>query len=305
MGSSVITKIKVGITTCIALGLLIGGILWVKEFNPATQNLLFTVRFSNGQGIAGGDPITISGIKVGEVRNVSLTEDNKAEVILFITKKVNLSDDCTFTIRDVGLMGDKMLVITPGTSTIPLDPTRVYTGADSRGLTELIESADAVMIRLDILGKKLDNDLDIAKLSRSFEQTFEKIQQVARVYETLAEENRKPLKESISNLNETAGEMQKFMKRNDTRLADAIDSFQKTTVKIGIALDNFNNLSSAIDTVSTYIESGEGSLARLIKSDALYEELRRTNATIDSFVTDFKTNPGKYTKDMKFRIRLF
>ena len=123
--------------------------------------------------------------------------------------------------------------------------------------------------------------------------------------ENLAQDNREPLKKSIGNLEEVSQEMKAFIRDNNSKFVDAIESFQKTTVKIYDALDDLKNLSTVIDTLSTYMETGEGSLARLIKSDELYEEIRKTNASIDSFVVDFKRNPGKYTKDMNFKIRLF
>ena len=70
-------------------------------------------------------------------------------------------------------------------------------------------------------------------------------------------------------------------------------------------MENIESFSTVFDTLSVYMESDKGTLAKLIKTDELYEELRRTNASIDSFITDFKRNPGKYTKNMKFKIRLF
>jgi len=305
MGSSFYTKVKVGITSFIAIFLLFAGVFWVKEFNPAVKKLRFTVVFVNGERIASGDPIILSGIKVGEVSGVSLTQDNKAAIELYITKKVSLLDDCKFTIEDVGLMGDKALVITPGTSTVPLDVNKVYSGTDASGMSDLIANADMVLQRLSSFADKLDKDVDLAKLADSFNQTLEKMQNAVTEYEKVAHENREPLKKSIDNFNEASREIRDFVHSNDSRLVLAIDSFQKTTDKISVALDNFNNLSTLIDTVSVYMDAGEGTLARLIKSDELYEELRQTNANLDSFVTDFKCNPGKYTKDMKFKIRLF
>ncbi|MBN1292135.1 MAG: MCE family protein [Candidatus Latescibacteria bacterium] len=305
MKYSFYTKVKVGITTIIALAVLISGVLWVKEFNPATNKIRFTVVFNNGERIAQGDPITLSGIKVGEISGVSLTKDNKAAITLYITKSIDLPEDCTFIIEDVGLMGDKALVIIPGTSTVMIDPEKIYYGTDASGMNALIDKAGAVLTKLNSIGDKLDKNLDISKLSDSFELTFEKIQLALKEYEQIARENRDPLRESINNFNTASQDVKNFIAESDSKLIDAIDGFQKTTDKISLALDDMKSISSLIDTVTTYMESGEGTFARLVKSDELYEELRNTNANLDSFVTDFKKNPGKYTKDMNFKIRLF
>jgi len=265
----------------------------------------FTVVFDNGYGIAGGDPVTISGVKIGEIRRVSLTSDNKAALDIMIAGTYILSDDCVFTIEDVGLMGDKALAIAPGTSPKPLDESKIYYGSETLGMRNIMASSVKVLERLNSIAEKIDNDLDIKRLSESFEQTTGKFQEALLMYEKMADENREPLKNSITNFEEASQDVRSFIRANDMKLVKAIESFQETTEKISAAVDKFKNLSTVVDTLSTYMNTGEGSLARLIKSDDLYEELRQTNATIDSFVTDFKRNPGKYTKDMTFKIRLF
>ena len=77
MSSSIFTKMKVGFTTILALTMLFGGILWVKNYNPATKKIRLAVIFDNGRDIYNGDPVKISGIKIGEVTEISLTEDTE------------------------------------------------------------------------------------------------------------------------------------------------------------------------------------------------------------------------------------
>ena len=121
----------------------------------------------------------------------------------------------------------------------------------------------------------------------------------------MALDNREPLKQSLQSFQDSAHNLNEFIRKNDDRFESALISFQQTSEKISLALDTMENLSTVVDSLSLYMKSGKGTFAKLVRSDDLYEELRRTNANIDSFVTDFKLNPGKYTKDMKFKIRLF
>ena len=305
MGSSLSTKIKVGFTTVLSFVILFAGTLWVKQYNPAAKKTQFSVVFENGNGISAGDPVSISGIKVGEVNGVSLSEDNKASIEVTITKRVNLYEDCSFTIDDVGLMGDKTLEIVPGTSGKPFDASVVQYGTGKPGLSAIMASSGEILEKLNSIADKIYSELDIRKLITSFEQTNDKFQQALTLYEDLARDNKEPIKTSIDNFEEASQELKTFIKNNDSKLAEAIDSFRGTTDKVSAALDNLDPLKTVVDTLSYYINTDEGSLARLLKSDELYEELRNTNASIDSFVTDFKRNPGKYTNDIQFKIRLF
>ena len=304
MGTSSLIKLKVGFTTLIALVILFGGILWVKDYNPAKKKLRLTVEFIDGCGIAPGDPVEISGIKVGVVNKVSLSEDNLALVSFYINY-IKLPRDCSFTVKDVGLMGDKALMITPGKESGEIDPDIIQKGTGGSGIGSLMSDAGEILEKLNNISEKIDNDLDILKLSNDFEQTLDKFQNVIDIYEELAIENKEPLKKSLKNLEASTTELKNFIESNDNKLEKAIESFQHTSDKMYSFIEDMQNLSTVVDTIAAYIGSGEGTVARLLKYDDLYEELRQTNANIDSLITDFKRNPGKYTKDMEFKLRLF
>ena len=158
---------------------------------------------------------------------------------------------------------------------------------------------------MNSITEKLDNDLDIAGLSERFEQTFQKLSEAVDTYRNVMVENREPLKRTLRNIDDAATGIKNFVDSNDNRLSKAIDSFNEASEQVGVLLKGTENLVVIIDTLAVHMQAGNGTLARLIKQDDLYEELRQTNAHIDSFLIDFKTNPGKYTKDMKFKVRLF
>ena len=305
MGSLSYTKLKVGIISILALVILFGGTSWIKQYKPMTKKVKITVLFTDAKGITTGDPVTMSGVKIGEVTNINLNSDNKALVEFYNFKGVSLSSDCAFIIKDVGLMGDKMLVVIPGLDNSDIDINKIQVGTKYTDLSDLVDGAHDVITKLNRISSRLDKDLDIAKLTRSFEQTFDKFNQAITVYEEIARDTHEPIVKSIKSFEASANEMRQFLKKNDNRFERAVESFQKTSEKISLAFDSIEKFSTIVDTLSAYMESGEGTLAKLVKTDELHEELRRTSASIDSFITDFKLNPGKYTKDMKFKIRLF
>jgi len=304
MSSLFFTKLKVGFVTILSIIILFWGILWVKNYNPLKRKITMAVVFNNGMDINSGDPVQMSGIKIGEVTDVSLTEDNKA-LVKFYINYIKLSPDCSFMVKDVGFMGDKALVIVPGKESGEINPDVILKGIDGADMNSLISNASEILQKLNSISGKIDNDLDIAKLSNDFKQTLDKFQKAITAYEKLALENKDPLKKSIKNFEASTHQLKNIIERNDNKLEQTIGSFQQTSDRLSIFIDDMQNLSSVVDTISTYMDSGEGTFARLIKYDELYEEIRQTNANIDSFIMDFKRDPGKYTKDMKFKIRLF
>jgi phospholipid/cholesterol/gamma-HCH transport system substrate-binding protein len=298
------TKLKVGITTIMALLVLFSGIFWLKSYNPAIKKVTLVVEFEDGRLITGGDPVQISGIKVGEVSDVSLSAGNRA-LVKFYMNYTRLAPDTEFSIADVGLMGDKALVIVPGSEPGQIDLKAVQHGVVQPDIGMLVQRAGAILVRIESIAADIDTSLDVRQLAVQFDSTLQNFNKAITLYSNLAHDTRDPLKQSLANLNETSNGLKTFVDDNGEKLTLAISSFQKTADRFSTLIDGLRALPSTVDTLSYYIESDEGTFSRLLRSGDLYEELRQTNAAIDSFVVDFKQNPGKYTKQMQFKVRLF
>lgn len=80
-------------------------------------------RFSNVAGLKVGNDVQIAGVKVGQVKLISLEKDLEAAiVVLEIKQGIELSDDSLAAIKTSGLIGDKYIAISPGGSGLILEP---------------------------------------------------------------------------------------------------------------------------------------------------------------------------------------
>ena len=75
-----------------------------------------TAEFSRSGGLESGNDIRISGIKVGSVTGLDLTDDYTAKVTLNIRNGVRLPVDTAAAVTTDGLMGGTFVQLTPGTS---------------------------------------------------------------------------------------------------------------------------------------------------------------------------------------------
>lgn len=76
--------------------------------------LRLEARFSEIGGLAVRAPVTISGVRVGEVRRIELYEDLDARVVLEIDAARKLPVDSAAEIRTAGLLGDQFIALEPG-----------------------------------------------------------------------------------------------------------------------------------------------------------------------------------------------
>ncbi len=296
------TALKVGVTTFIAFIVLFGGVLWVKQYNPLAIHRTFTVAFADGMGITGGDPVTLAGLRIGQVMGTQLGENNRALVIFTVYGDVDIHPDAVFTIEEVGLMGDRALAVEPGVVPGTLNPDVVHDGSEGENLSTFMESASDVLNNLQSISKRLDQELDIASLTSEYERTMARIADAMAAYERIAEENRAPLQQTLASVDATADSVRQFVTANDERFVAMLESFRETSDRIERTMTDLGDVASSMDM---RLESNQGTLAKLVNSEELYRELRHTNAQIDSFVTDIRVNPGRYTKGIKIDFKLF
>lgn len=59
-------------------------------------------------------PVTISGVKVGEVTGITLTEDFQAKLEMNLRKDLKLSTDTIASIVTAGVLGERYVILQPG-----------------------------------------------------------------------------------------------------------------------------------------------------------------------------------------------
>jgi phospholipid/cholesterol/gamma-HCH transport system substrate-binding protein len=115
-------KIRLGLFVAGGLTLFVLTILIIGKqknlFNPVFK---LSSTFYNVSGLQVGNNIRFSGINVGTIDNINIINDSTVKVDMSIRKEVKqfIKSDSKVTIGSEGLIGDKLLVITQGSSTAP------------------------------------------------------------------------------------------------------------------------------------------------------------------------------------------
>ncbi len=113
---------KLGMFVIIGLAFFIGTVYFVgKQKNLFGSTFHLQARFKTVSGLKEGNNIRFSGINVGTVNSIELETDSTVLVDLLIRKEVQqfIKSDAAASIGSDGLMGDKVLTISPGSGTSP------------------------------------------------------------------------------------------------------------------------------------------------------------------------------------------
>lgn len=117
MRATVVQKTKIGIFTIVGLLILLSGILVIgARKNMFTQTFLVYGDFKNVAGLQIGNIVRFSGIDAGTVSAITIRDDSTVRVTLKVKEKIHkfLKDDAVAAIGSDGLMGDKLINISPG-----------------------------------------------------------------------------------------------------------------------------------------------------------------------------------------------
>jgi len=92
------------------LALQLGEVPWLSS----GRTYLLNAEFSNISGVKTGADIQVAGVKIGTVKELSLNEDEYANVVMQIDRSVNVPKDSIASVKSKGIIGDKFIQISLG-----------------------------------------------------------------------------------------------------------------------------------------------------------------------------------------------
>ncbi|MCG2419101.1 MlaD family protein [Aequorivita sp. F47161] len=289
-------EVKTGILAIGAILLLIFGYSFLKGTNLLEKNREFYVKYDNVEGLAQAAPVTINGLTVGKVQDITFANTKGSLVVKFtVEKDFDFSKNSIVRIYSTGLIGGKALGIFP-----QYDANVAKSGDTLRGDVE-DGMLTAVTKALGPLERKVNNTLatvDTLLLS---------------INAIVDEETRRNLQQAIANLNTTLNSfagvsenLNQILSNNTGKLDNTFTNLDKTAGNLSKLTDSLSQLETGklvtdlqsvvdkMDKIVSGVENGEGSMGKLLKDDKLYENLEGASKQLEQLMQDLKLNPKRY-----------
>lgn len=280
------SKWKLGMFVIIGLVLFAGTIYFVgKQKNLFGSTFHLTARFESAGGLKEGNNIRFSGINVGTVSTITLT-DSVVIVDLVIKKDVQdfIKTDATATIGSDGLMGDKVLTINPGTQSNP--PVK----DGDLILTKKAIDMDDIMASIKT---NVDNAGIITKQLAEF--TYKINNGNGILSKVISDESfSNSLKTTLTNLQSSSEQFSRFavtMNNGKGALATLV-SDEELSNEIKKTVANLQSTSDEFAAFSAKINSGNGALSRLATDEKM-------GNTLDSTLSNLQGATKKLDENME------
>jgi len=287
-------EFKVGLTVLTALIVSIVAIVWLKEMSIAQKKHMYIVTFPSTGGLAASDQVQVNGIRKGQVKDMQLAGDHVV-VRLELAHDVVITRPSVVAIRDVGLMGEKVIAVDLRYGAA-YDVRDTITGVYQQGLAEVMGQ----------LGSSVDAVADVAENLKqltaslaeggALQTTLADFSATSHELRGLVTDNRVTLTHAMSDFAEASRSTRSLTVDKQEQVRSAIDHFASTAARMDSLSGRLDSLRQSLQGVATRVNGGDGTLGKLVSDDRLYDEMHSSIASLKSLIEDVKKNPKKYVK---------
>ena len=134
-------ELAVGLFVLLGLGCLAYLAIHLGKMEIMGSGYQVLVNFDNISGLKKGAAVEVAGVEVGRVESIHLSSGDRASVTLRLEPGLKLHDDAIASIRTKGIIGDKFVKLSPGSSEKIVPPGGKIRDTESAiDLEELISS---------------------------------------------------------------------------------------------------------------------------------------------------------------------
>jgi len=289
------TEIQVGATVIVALVILVAGTAWLKDTMLSASKTVWRVEFPQTGGLSGSDEVLVNGIRKGQVRSMGLEGDHVV-VELELADDVKLTHDSRVAIRNVGLMGERVIAVDLKTTGTPYAPGETIQGEYEQGLGEVMGQLGGAIDAVGDLSRELKNVASMLGRDGRLERTIQNFDETSEALRLVVSENRVALKSTMDNFSEASQTAKRLTTDREDQLRQALDNFSSAAEKMDHLSGRLDSLRSVIQGMTSRVERGEGTLGKLVNDEQLYAELNDSIQSFKALVEDIKAHPKRYLK---------
>jgi len=292
-------EFKVGVLAIVSICiLLLGYNFMMGRDNLFDRGRSFKVLYDNTQGLSVGTKLMYNGFKIGMVRSLKMDENQKIVAIVEVSSDMDIPEDSKIKI-EAQLLGGVTLKLLKGNSKefaqdgdiLDPDYSKDIFGAINSKVLNVTNSADSLFGTLNAFLHK-----------QELHEAVNNIPVVLHELTSTIIEIRKTISALEPALKQTSGSLSNFssnLPEYDRQLREGLEHFNKAgrqidSVRIKELLNNLSASSEKLALMLSDLNAGKGSMGKLLKDEALYSDIRNSNAELQRIMLDLKKYPEKY-----------
>ena len=251
----------------------------------------YYVYYDNASGLQNASAVVIRGVKVGQVSNVAIAEDepSKVAVTLAVSKDYAIPADSRAKVFSAGLMGGQAIELVIGSSAEMSEPGAKIAPLVEPGMIDMLTS-------------------EFGDIKEKLVSVMDNINVTLNSLNGLVDSNNANISAAIANLNGVLADIEQ------SDIVANLDSFTGTLKNNGEKIDsivaNVGNLTASLDEQQTgaklaqsveqlnallaKFNESDGTVGSLLNDKALYANLAEASNNLSLLLEDLKEHPKRY-----------
>jgi phospholipid/cholesterol/gamma-HCH transport system substrate-binding protein len=302
----------IGVLVVVSIVLLYFGLSYLKGVNLFQKQQKFYGVYDNAAGLQTSNPVILNGYKIGIVKAVHLHENGSGKIVVEVLLRdanLRIPRDTRLEIYDADLFGGKAIQLVLGTADeLALDKDTLTTSI-SLGLAEsvkqeieplkqkssqLFASVDSLLTNIrKVLSTEQTQDL--SEVFRDLKNTISNLEKTSYELNGMLANNKGKLSSIFDNVDAIAANL----RANNEELTHAIENASMITdslakLNLTATLRSVNDALQGVNKITNQINSGHGSLGKLVQTDSLHNQVLMASQSLDLLLNDIRVNPKRY-----------
>jgi phospholipid/cholesterol/gamma-HCH transport system substrate-binding protein len=292
---------KVGLFVLASAGLVV--VVWrtVSKEVGGGKSYVVHADLEDATGLAPHSRVTIAGIPVGSIKSIVL-DNGRARINVAVNGDVPLFDNATIGKKNASLLGESVIVLTPGTE----DHRKLHDGDEitivikEASTDQIMQDVARIADRIKVVSEQLANALGTEKGGQDMQAILQNLVDVTDALNRTVRENRDTIHETLVHLDnisangepqiakilENVRELTESVKElvatqnpngQPSEIRDMITHLDRTSRNLDEAMKHINNTTQRID-------EGKGTLGRLTKDETLINEVQGVAEGVNDYV---------------------
>ena len=297
--------IKVGALAILSIAIFIVSYLFMKGTLLQSGDPEYVALFKNVDKIKKSDKVYLSGVVIGSVTSIKfkdLTRPEDVELRFTANKEIKIPNDSKLQVISTSLMGNMGLNLVMGRNSQVLKPSETLEGLPENGLIAQIsdkmgpvaESSDKLIKNANTLFDRTQQE-NLYRTIDELNKTLANANVMVANMNTMVSNNQKPLHQTMVNFEKMSSAL--AAKSDDVN--KTIRNIREITDKanqgdVGSMMKRLDKSIAELNSTLNEINNGNGSLTKLLKDPAIYNNLNSTILNTNELMIDFKANPKRY-----------
>jgi len=289
-------EIKTAILVIASILLFIWGYSFLKGKDLFSSYKNFYTIYDNVEGLSASANVALNGFPIGKIDDIKILNNGKMLVKVQISSNFPISKSSILQVYEPGFISGKQIAVIPNFEDENLAQNGDTLLGDiklgmfaqmgdkfdplQRKVETTLTSADTLMNNINsVLDKNNKKNLSIAIVELA--QTMQTLNKTTQKLDKLLASNQENIDTMLGNLNTTLSNFAEIS--NSVSQAD-----------LGKIITNLEQTSQSVNKIMAEIDSGNGTIGKLIKEDAMHENLLKMSKELELLLQDLRLNPTRY-----------